>query len=45
MTFLTVLQLIINVLLVGIFVIACIALIAFLIFDKRQKQHSVLRNY
>ncbi|HEC2197675.1 TPA: FMN-binding glutamate synthase family protein [Staphylococcus delphini] len=45
MTFLTVLQLIINILLVGILVIACIAFIAFLIFDKRQKQHSVLRNY
>lgn len=45
MTFLTLLQLIVNILLVGILVIAFIAFIAFLIFDKRQKQHSVLRNY
>ncbi|ARJ50132.1 FMN-binding glutamate synthase family protein [Staphylococcus lutrae] len=45
MTFLTVLQLIVTILLVGFLIFVLIAVIGFLIFDKRQKQHSVLRNY
>ncbi|MGV3244322.1 FMN-binding glutamate synthase family protein [Staphylococcus sp. 11261D007BR] len=45
MQFLTILQLFVNILIVSIIVIGLIAAIWFLIFDRRQKQHSVLRNY
>ncbi len=45
MTFLTILQLIVNILIVTILVVIAIACVSFLIFDRRQKQHSVLRNY
>ncbi|MBI5974709.1 FMN-binding glutamate synthase family protein [Staphylococcus canis] len=43
--FLTILQLFVNILIVSIILVAVIIAIIFLIFDKRQKQHSVLRNY
>lgn len=45
MTFLTILQLIVNIIIVGLLIFALIAIIGFLIFDRKQKQHSVLRNY
>ncbi len=45
MSFLTILQLIVNIILVGLLLFLIIATVAFLIFDKGQKQHSVLRNY
>ncbi|UEX90829.1 FMN-binding glutamate synthase family protein [Staphylococcus ratti] len=45
MTLLTILQLIVNIIVVSVLLICIIACIAFLIFDRRQKQHSVLRNY
>lgn len=45
MTFLTILQLIINVLVVGVLLFGIITAIAFYFKDKTQKHHSVLRNY
>lgn len=45
MQFLTVLQLFVNILIVSAILILLVTVITFLIFDKRQKQHSVLRNY
>ncbi|RIL87736.1 FMN-binding glutamate synthase family protein, partial [Staphylococcus equorum] len=45
MTFLTILQLIVNIIIVGLLIFALIAIIGFLIVDRKQKQHSVLRNY
>ncbi|PTH70314.1 hypothetical protein BU586_05210, partial [Staphylococcus agnetis] len=45
MTFLSILQLIVNILIVTILLGIGIACVAFLIFDRKQKQHSVLRNY
>ncbi|WP_251517485.1 MULTISPECIES: FMN-binding glutamate synthase family protein [Staphylococcus] len=45
MTFLTILQLIVNVIIVA-FLLSILVIAGILLFkDKRQKQHSVLRNY
>ena len=37
MTFLTILQLIVNIIIVGLLIFALIAIIGFLIFDRKQK--------
>lgn len=45
MTFLTVMQFIVNIIVVGFMLTVIVIGLIWLIKDKRQSQHSVLRNY
>ncbi len=45
MTFLTVMQFIVNIIVVGFLLTVIVIGLIWLIKDKRQSQHSVLRNY
>ncbi|MCG3400705.1 FMN-binding glutamate synthase family protein [Staphylococcus massiliensis] len=45
MTLLTILQLIVNIVLVAVVLVLLIIGLTLLVTDRRQKQHSVLRNY
>lgn len=45
MTFLSILQLIVNIFFFAIIIGGIIACISLYVIDKRQKHHSVLRNY
>lgn len=45
MTFLTVMQFIVNIIIIGFLLTVMVIGLIWLIKDKRQSQHSVLRNY
>lgn len=45
MTFLTVMQFIVNIIIIGFLLTVIVIGLIWLIKDKRQSQHSVLRNY